>query len=83
MSSSVKLEKNNAHILVHLNENGIGSSPDLFFCGCEKCGLETRLAPMLGQNLILKLIYFWNSDFKGLSMVATVPDHQSNKTCWG
>ena len=23
------------------------------------------------------------SDFKGLSMVATVPDHQSTKTCWG
>ena len=35
-----------------------------------------------GKKFILRLIYFRTPDFKGLSMVATVPDHQSNKTCW-
>ena len=35
------------------------------------------------QKVILGLIYFRTSDFKSLSTVATVPDHQSNKRYWG
>ena len=38
--------------------------------------------PMLEAKIFVTLIYFRNSDFKGLSTVASVPDHQSNKTCW-
>ena len=38
--------------------------------------------PIVEVKFILRLIYFRNSDFKGLSTVATVPDHQRNKTCW-
>ena len=46
----------------------------LFLCLLNVSMLEAK---------ILGLIYFRTSDFKGLSTVATVPDHQSNKTCWG
>ena len=34
------------------------------------------------QKFILGLIYFWTTDFKGLSTVATVLDHQNSETCW-
>ena len=41
-----------------------------------------RLYRPVEAKYILGLIYFRISDFKGQSTVATVPDHQSNKTCW-
>ena len=47
------------------------------------CLLNVLIFLCQRQKFIVRLIYFRNSDFKGLSTVATQPDRQSNKTCRG
>ena len=41
----------------------------------------SKFVVMVNKKIYSQTDYFRTTDFKGLSMVATVPDHQSNKAC--
>ena len=42
--------------------------------------MESRNIYICKEQIILRLIYSRTTDFKSLSTVATMPDHQSSKT---